>query len=132
MPRLYAHIRKVSNPEFKIKLTWLEAYSEDQRERAWVRADLPVACGKFRRGSSKYTSDRLLFSHQLQCEKDKRDLYIVYSRKGERPFSRIGIFIGAQIQRALGSTSMKLWRFFLILFGMLESKWLLGKSDRIY
>ncbi|WMV11861.1 hypothetical protein MTR67_005251 [Solanum verrucosum] len=83
MPRFYARIRKVSSPEFKIKLRWLEAHPEDERERAWVRADLPVSCGKFRRGSSKYTSDRLIFSHQMQCEKDKRGLYIVYPRKGE-------------------------------------------------
>ncbi|XP_006347863.1 uncharacterized protein [Solanum tuberosum] len=83
MPRFYARIRKVSSPEFKIKLRWLEAHPEDERERAWVRADLPVSCGKFKRGSSKYTSDRLIFSHQMQCEKDKRGLYIVYPRKGE-------------------------------------------------
>ncbi|KAK4339573.1 hypothetical protein RND71_041035 [Anisodus tanguticus] len=83
MPRFYAHIRKVSGPEFKIKLRWLEAHPEDQRERAWVRADLPVGCGKFRRGNCKYTSDRLIFSHQVQCEKDERGMYIVYPRKGE-------------------------------------------------
>ncbi|XP_019066779.2 uncharacterized protein [Solanum lycopersicum] len=83
MPRFYACIRKVSSPEFKIKLRWLEAHPEDERERAWVRADLPVGCGKFRRGSSKYNSDRLVFSHQMQCENDKRGLYIVFPRKGE-------------------------------------------------
>ncbi|XP_070050301.1 uncharacterized protein [Nicotiana tomentosiformis] len=83
MPRFYAHIRKVSSPEFKIKLRWLEAHPEDERERAWVRADLPVACGKFRRVSSEYTSDRYIFSHQVQCEKDDRSLYIVYPIKGE-------------------------------------------------
>ncbi|KAH0782941.1 hypothetical protein KY290_002539 [Solanum tuberosum] len=83
IPRFYARIRKVSSPEFKIKLRWLEAHPEDERKRAWVRADLPVGSGKFRRGSSKYTSDRLIFSHQMQCEKDKRGLYIVYPRKGE-------------------------------------------------
>ncbi|KAM3218990.1 hypothetical protein P3L10_023521 [Capsicum annuum] len=54
-----------------------------EREHAWVREELPVSCGKFRRGSSKYTSDRLIFSHQVQCEKDESGLYIIYPRKGE-------------------------------------------------
>ncbi|KAM3290485.1 hypothetical protein P3S67_018774 [Capsicum chacoense] len=58
---------------------------DDQKHagHAWVREELPVSCGKFRRGSSKYTSDRLIFSHQVQCEKDESGLYIIYPRKGE-------------------------------------------------
>ncbi|XP_059302422.1 uncharacterized protein LOC132054428 [Lycium ferocissimum] len=83
MPRFYAHIRKVYSPEFKVMFTWLEAHPEDQRGRAWVTAELPVGCGKFRRGSTEFTSDRLTFSHQVQCEMGKRGLYIVYPRKGE-------------------------------------------------
>ncbi|MCD7453888.1 hypothetical protein HAX54_022594 [Datura stramonium] len=83
MPRFYAHIRKVYSPEFKVMFSWLEAHPEDQRSRAWVRAELPVGCGKFRRGCTEFTSDRLTFSHQVQCEMGKRGLYIVYPRKGE-------------------------------------------------
>ncbi|KAK4739163.1 hypothetical protein R3W88_002860 [Solanum pinnatisectum] len=83
MPRFYAHIRKVYSPEFKVMFSWLDAYPEDQRGRAWAGAELPVGCGKFRRGSTELTSDRLTFSHQLQCGMGKRGLYIVYPRKGE-------------------------------------------------
>ncbi|KAH0728406.1 hypothetical protein KY284_004271 [Solanum tuberosum] len=83
MPRFYAHIRKVYSPEFKVMFSWLDAYPEDQRGRAWVGAELPVGCGKFRRGSTEFTSDRLTFSHQVQCGMGKRGLYIVYPRKGE-------------------------------------------------
>ncbi|XP_060216892.1 uncharacterized protein LOC132644323 [Lycium barbarum] len=83
MPRFYAHIRKVYSPEFKVMFTWLEAHPEDQRGRAWVTAELPVGCGKFRRGSAEFTSDRLTFSHQVQCEMGKRGLFIVYPRKAE-------------------------------------------------
>lgn len=83
MPRFYAHIRRVCSPEFKVMFSWLEAHPEDQRGRTWVRAELPVGCGKFRRGSTEFTSDRLTFSHQVQCEMGKRGLYIVYPRKGE-------------------------------------------------
>ncbi|TMW94454.1 hypothetical protein EJD97_010240 [Solanum chilense] len=83
MPRFYAHIRKLYSPEFKVMFSWLDAYPEDERSRAWVGAELPVGCGKFRRGSTEFTSDRLTFSHQVQCRMGKRGLYIVYPRKGE-------------------------------------------------
>ncbi|MCD7453890.1 hypothetical protein HAX54_022596 [Datura stramonium] len=73
MPRFYAHIRKVYNPEFKVMFSWLEAHPEDQWGRAWVKAELPVGCGKFRRGCTEFTSDRLTFSHQVQYEMGKRD-----------------------------------------------------------
>ncbi|OIT27121.1 hypothetical protein A4A49_36392 [Nicotiana attenuata] len=72
MPRFYAHIRKVSSPEFNVIFSWLEAHPEDQGGRAWVRAELPVGCGKFKRGCTDSTSDRLTFSHQVQCEMGKR------------------------------------------------------------
>uniref|UniRef100_M1C1U8 Heat shock protein DnaJ n=1 Tax=Solanum tuberosum TaxID=4113 RepID=M1C1U8_SOLTU len=71
MPRFYAHIRKVSGPEFKIKLRWLEPHpEEDQRvECAWIRADLPVGCGKFRVGNTYYTNDGLIFfSSSAVCD----------------------------------------------------------------
>ncbi|MCD7453889.1 hypothetical protein HAX54_022595 [Datura stramonium] len=84
MPRFYAHIRKVFSPEFKIKLRWLEPHpEEDQRECAWIRAELPVGCGNFRGGNTYYTTDPLIFSHQMQCVMVARGLYIVYPRKAE-------------------------------------------------
>ncbi|XP_019233839.1 PREDICTED: uncharacterized protein LOC109214383 [Nicotiana attenuata] len=83
MPRLYALIRKVSSPEFKIKFSWFKPPPEDERQSAWIRADLPVGCGKFRHGNSEYTFTRLIFSHQVPCEKSERGMLIVYPRKGE-------------------------------------------------
>ncbi|PHT49779.1 hypothetical protein CQW23_09526 [Capsicum baccatum] len=84
MPRFYMHIRKVvDSPEFKVLFSWLEAHPEDQKQKAWVRAELPVGCGKFRCGSKQFTFDRLIFSHQVQCEVDKTGVHIIYPRKGE-------------------------------------------------
>ncbi|KAF3634943.1 putative protein isoform X1 [Capsicum chacoense] len=84
MPRFYMHIRKVvDSPEFKVLFSWLEAHPEDQKQKAWVRAELPVGCGKFRCGSKQFTFDQLIFSHQVQCEVDKTGVYIIYPRKGE-------------------------------------------------
>lgn len=83
MPRFYCQIRKVLSPEFGLRFTWLEANPEDQGDIEWVEAELPAGCGKFRRGSSQITIDRLTFSHLVQCEKGKRGAFIVYPRKGE-------------------------------------------------
>lgn len=83
MPRFYCQIRKVLSPEFELRCTWLEANPEDQGDMEWVEAELPAGCGKFRRGSSQNTTDRLTFSHLVQCEKGKRGAFIVYPRKGE-------------------------------------------------
>ncbi|XP_049362560.1 uncharacterized protein LOC125827286 [Solanum verrucosum] len=83
MPRFYCQIRRVSSPEFELRFTWLEANPEDQGDMEWVEAELPAGCGKFKRGSSQITNDRLTFSHLVQSKKGKRGAFIVYPRKGE-------------------------------------------------
>ncbi|XP_059302862.1 uncharacterized protein LOC132055010 [Lycium ferocissimum] len=83
MPRFYCQIRKVLSPGFELRFTWLEANPDDEEDMDWVEAELPAGCGKFKRGSSQKTNDRLTFSHQVQCEKGKRGAFILYPRKGE-------------------------------------------------
>ncbi|XP_059652586.1 uncharacterized protein LOC132299787 [Cornus florida] len=84
MPRFYARVRKVFSHEFKLKITWLEVYPEDEREIVWVNEGLPVACGKFVLGNTEDTADRLMFSHQVRYEKgSRRCSYVVHPRKGE-------------------------------------------------
>lgn len=84
MPRFYAQVRKVYSPGFKLRITWLEADPEDKGEIDWAVEGLPVACGKFKRGNSEDTSDRLTFSHQIFYEKGRgRCSYVIYPRKGE-------------------------------------------------
>ncbi|KAK4349236.1 hypothetical protein RND71_031991 [Anisodus tanguticus] len=83
MPRFYCQIRKVLSPGFELRFTWLEANPEDEGDREWVEAELPAGCGKFKRGSSQNTNDRLTFSHQVQCKKGKRGAFIVYPREEE-------------------------------------------------
>ncbi|KAG2402284.1 uncharacterized protein HKW66_Vig0234800 [Vigna angularis] len=83
MPRFYAIVKKVLSP-FMLKITWLEADPDDDEELDWQDADLPIACGKFRLGSSQKTTDRTMFSHQVRCVKETgRGSYMVYPRKGE-------------------------------------------------
>lgn len=84
MPRFYALVRKVESPGFKLQITWLEADPEDEDEKNWVRKELPVSCGRFKREMTQYTSDRFTFSHQVLYEKGKkRGSLVIYPRKGE-------------------------------------------------
>ena len=83
MPRFYARIKKVFSPEFKLKITWLEPYPDDQGEIDWLDKELPVACGKYKLGDTQEMEDRETFSHQMQCIKGGRSTFFVYPRKGE-------------------------------------------------
>ncbi|KAA8536925.1 hypothetical protein F0562_029403 [Nyssa sinensis] len=84
MPRFYARVRKVFSPGFKLRITWLEPNPGDQCEIDWLNEGLPAACGKFILGSSEEATARIMFSHQIHCEKgSSRCSYVVYPRKGE-------------------------------------------------
>ncbi|RDX96406.1 DnaJ-like subfamily B member 12, partial [Mucuna pruriens] len=83
MPRFYALIKKVASP-FKLHITWLEPDPDDQGEIDWCNAGLPIGCGKFRLGDSQKTTDRSMFSHQMQCIKGSgKGSYLVCPNKGE-------------------------------------------------
>ncbi|KAI3669320.1 hypothetical protein L6452_40552 [Arctium lappa] len=84
MPRFYAQVRKVYKTEFRLRITWLEATPDEDLEIKWAEEDLPVACGKFVRGETEETKDRLMFSHQIAYKKGGgRFSYVIYPQKGE-------------------------------------------------
>ncbi|MCD7452635.1 hypothetical protein HAX54_017695 [Datura stramonium] len=80
MPRLYARVEKVFTPGFKLQMVWLEADAEEEHR---TDHELQVSCGKFRLGSSLNVSNRLVFSHQVQCKRDVQGYYLIYPMKGE-------------------------------------------------
>ncbi|CAL5194680.1 unnamed protein product [Lathyrus oleraceus] len=83
MPRFYARIKKVHSP-FKLEYTWLEPNPNLKDEIEWHDADLPIACGKYRLGSTQITKDIDMFSHKVHCVKGSaRGSYLVYPMKGE-------------------------------------------------
>ncbi|KAK7356027.1 hypothetical protein VNO80_15293 [Phaseolus coccineus] len=83
MPRFYAIVKKVFFP-FKLQITWLEADPDDGDELDWQKANLPIACGKFRLGNPQKTTDRTMFSHQVRCIKETgKGSYLAYPNKGE-------------------------------------------------
>ncbi|VFQ94423.1 unnamed protein product [Cuscuta campestris] len=83
MPRFYAHIKKICSPKFSIQFNWLEIHPDDKIDNDWVMSELPVACGKFKRGKSATVRSVASFSHQVLWEKGKKGAYVIYPRKGE-------------------------------------------------
>ncbi|RZC47536.1 hypothetical protein C5167_040479 [Papaver somniferum] len=82
MPRLYALIRKIYSP-FEARIIWLDFVPDNQDEKAWDTSGLPVACGKFEHGDNGILDGIGKFSHMIVCEKNGRNTYKIYPRKGE-------------------------------------------------
>ncbi|EOA22541.1 hypothetical protein CARUB_v10003196mg [Capsella rubella] len=84
MPRLYAQIRKVSAPSFRLRITYLEPDPDDEKEILWFEEGLPVSVGKFRLGQSQNTKDRFKFSHLIHCNEGSNSAHFtVFPRQGE-------------------------------------------------
>lgn len=86
MPRFYGRIRNVSTESgFKVKYTWLEHKPINEAEAAWSDEELPVGCGNYILGETETTDDRLVFSHMVLFEKEKKkgSSYVILPRKGE-------------------------------------------------
>ncbi|CAD5322106.1 unnamed protein product [Arabidopsis thaliana] len=73
MPRYYAEIRKVLQPQLSLRVTWLESLQTTEE---------PIpACGRFEHGKSE-TSSHLMFSHEMYHT--IRGQYVTINpRKGE-------------------------------------------------
>ncbi|KAK1581834.1 hypothetical protein Q3G72_009465 [Acer saccharum] len=84
MPRMYARIKKVFSPGFKLQITWLDPDPDDEGENDWCDVDLPVACGKFTNGRSEGNEDLLMFSHQVSFIRGAgRNSCLIYPKRGE-------------------------------------------------
>ncbi|TYG46744.1 hypothetical protein ES288_D11G280600v1 [Gossypium darwinii] len=83
MPRFYGRIKKVFNPGFNLRITWLEADPDEENEQNWVDLDLPVSCGYYRNGFTETCVDRLVFSHRIDPIKKFSKCFFVYPKKGE-------------------------------------------------
>ncbi|PON80284.1 DnaJ domain containing protein [Parasponia andersonii] len=84
MPRVYARIKKVYSPGFKVQIIWLEPDPNGGTEIKWYTRNLPFSCGKFKYGSTEKTDNRLMFSHLVAWEKGRsRDTFMIHPRRGE-------------------------------------------------
>ncbi|KAK4849866.1 hypothetical protein QYF36_001524 [Acer negundo] len=83
MPRYYARIKKVFSPGFKLQITWLDPVPDDEGENHWRDVDLPVACGKFKNGSTEGYEDIRMFSHQVSFIRGAgRNPCLIYPKRG--------------------------------------------------
>lgn len=87
MPRFYARVKRVFPPQngFKLEITWLESHSINEDERNWS-AVLPVACSRYKLGTSDIVKSRLIFSHQMDCIEvsgKRRGPFFIYPKVGE-------------------------------------------------
>ncbi|XP_073135399.1 uncharacterized protein [Henckelia pumila] len=87
MPRFYALVNKIISEDFEIQVTWLEPYSDNEKEQHWLYQGLPVSCGKFLLGETETIQDHAVFSHsvnfQTGTDRRNRSFYEIYPRKGE-------------------------------------------------
>ncbi|KAL2457200.1 DNAJ heat shock N-terminal domain-containing protein [Abeliophyllum distichum] len=84
MPRYYAQIKKIITPGFKLSIDWLEANPEGKHAINWAIEELPVGCGRFKRGKTEVASELCTFSHQVHFEKGRsRGSFVIFPRKGD-------------------------------------------------
>ncbi|KAK6146146.1 hypothetical protein DH2020_020015 [Rehmannia glutinosa] len=85
MPRFYALINNVISGDFKLQITWLEPYPDNEEEKKWLYQGLPASCGKFKLGESEIIEDHAIFSHLVNWRKGINlvNVYQIYPRKGE-------------------------------------------------
>lgn len=73
MPRCYGKIKKIAKSGSSFQVTWL--VSEDE-------GSVPVACGKFRYGTTETVRSHLVFSHEMKPNIHGRNIAVI-PRKGE-------------------------------------------------
>uniref|UniRef100_A0A7N0UNL2 J domain-containing protein n=1 Tax=Kalanchoe fedtschenkoi TaxID=63787 RepID=A0A7N0UNL2_KALFE len=83
MPRLYATVKAVYRTKFKLRMVWLEPDPYNEVGVEMGNRDFPRTWGEFAEGHSDIMDNLLAFSHQMIWEKDGKNMYKIYPRKGE-------------------------------------------------
>ncbi|KAJ4813503.1 DNAJ heat shock N-terminal domain-containing family protein [Rhynchospora pubera] len=72
-PKYYGLISKVEHESFKVHINWLKACPKSDVERAWLDANLPISCGKFRVTTQNMIYDKPeFFSHIVSVRHNVR------------------------------------------------------------
>ncbi|KAJ3704964.1 hypothetical protein LUZ61_008669 [Rhynchospora tenuis] len=84
-PKYYGSICKVEHNPLKVHISWLEACPKCQVEKAWLDANFPISCGKFRVTTEKTTYDNPnYFSHMVSVRHhDRGNYYEILPEVGE-------------------------------------------------
>ncbi|KAJ6703892.1 hypothetical protein OIU85_029788 [Salix viminalis] len=83
MPRRYGLIDEVVsvNP-FKVNLSWLDIQRYGDEVLIWEKTGLHVSCGRFKVARTMIIDSVNNFSHAVECEREARELYRIYPKKG--------------------------------------------------
>ncbi|KAL5711409.1 hypothetical protein ACHQM5_021869 [Ranunculus cassubicifolius] len=86
MPRVYVRIEKLLLEELKVEVVFLESNARtDGEEKRWLyKKKLPMACGRFKVGTSKSIVEISELSHQVNVERgalSKKDKLYVTRRE---------------------------------------------------
>ncbi|KAJ4801719.1 DNAJ heat shock N-terminal domain-containing protein [Rhynchospora pubera] len=75
-PKYYGSVFKVEHNPLNVHINWLKACPNSEVERAWMDADLPISCGKFRVTTQNTTYDNPdYFSHMVSVRHHDRGNY---------------------------------------------------------
>ncbi|KAG9447311.1 hypothetical protein H6P81_013439 [Aristolochia fimbriata] len=80
---IYARIKRVFSPTFKVHFTWLEPNPTDEDEIAWVDVELPIAYGTNKHGGFDTSEMFGMFAYEVSWEKGVRGSYKIFPKKGE-------------------------------------------------
>ncbi|KAL5711410.1 hypothetical protein ACHQM5_021870 [Ranunculus cassubicifolius] len=85
MPRVYVRIEKLLLEELKVEVVFLEANAGRDEEKKWLREkELPMACGRFKVGTSTSIVEILDFSYPVNLERGELSkMSKLYVAKGE-------------------------------------------------
>ncbi|KAG6780821.1 hypothetical protein POTOM_013700 [Populus tomentosa] len=83
MPRHYGLIDEVVsvNP-FKVNLSWLDPQRYGDEVLIWEKMGLHVSCGRFKVARTMIIDSVNIFSHAVECEREAREVYRIYPKKG--------------------------------------------------
>jgi hypothetical protein len=83
MPRHYGLIDEVVsvNP-FKVNLSWLDLQRYGDEVLIWEKMGLHVSCGRFKVARTMIIDSVNIFSHAVECEREAREVYRIYPKKG--------------------------------------------------
>ncbi|KAL0744389.1 hypothetical protein Bca4012_085902 [Brassica carinata] len=77
MPRYYARIRKILEPQQRVGVRWLES-----KQTAADKKPVPISCGEFKYGE-KAKNSHLMFSHEMHHVRTGKKTITINPRKGE-------------------------------------------------
>ncbi|KAJ4761041.1 hypothetical protein LUZ62_071416 [Rhynchospora pubera] len=82
-PKYYGLICKVEYEPFQVHINWLKACPKSDVETAWLGADLPISCGKFRVTTQNTIYDKTYYFSHMVRHHNRGNYYEILPEVGE-------------------------------------------------